>query len=174
MHSNSYPKGRDSISTSLISTYKRFRVSINKFCRRVIDRRITSSTLLHFIKHQEKKQQVRTLLSMPDCCETVHHKMYNETRRLNVWQACNRVWSDGTQGDFVLFSSKSYLSHLPTVKNTLYPSLSSPLRISFWAWADMRTKNTHVLPDVRDLLPEPFVSPTMWPKETEALETRMN
>ena len=28
--------------------------------------------------------------------------------------------------------------------------LSPPLRISFWAWADMRAKTTHALPDVRD------------------------
>ena len=30
-------------------------------------------------------------------------------------------------------------------------SLSPPLSISFWAWADRRVKSTHALPDVRDL-----------------------
>ena len=34
---------------------------------------------------------------------------------------------------------------------THFIPLSSPLRISFWAWADRRANNTHALPDVRDL-----------------------
>ena len=39
-----------------------------------------------------------------------------------------------------------------TILTTLrcFPSLPS-LRISFWAWADVRAKFTHALPDVRDL-----------------------
>ena len=34
---------------------------------------------------------------------------------------------------------------------THYIPLSSPLRISFWAWADRQASNAHALPDVRDL-----------------------
>ena len=82
-----------SVAISATDFHKRLRVSINKFCR-VIDRQIASTSNLHKIEHEEKKQ-VRTLLSIPHGFEAVHHKMYDETRWQNVRQACDRARSDG-------------------------------------------------------------------------------
>lgn len=143
---------------------KRFPVSITKFYR-VIDRLITGSIListllfqlLHFIEYEEKKQDSWLYLDNM----MAHRKMHNEPRWWNITQACNRVWSYCIQGDFLFsFNSKSPSAisvkwkpgQLLSVNTREHPlPLSLPLRISSWAWADMRAKIMHALPNVRDL-----------------------
>ena len=119
----------DAISTA--DFHESFCVFINRFCR-VIDRRITS-TISNMKRRNNKLEHCYRSL-------TVLTRSTTKCTTKPVGKKLDRL--------AIEFEATAFKAAFCSL---FFETLSPPLRISFWAWADRWANNTHALPDVRDL-----------------------